>query len=96
MPDDAHPFDFCQAVKLDNKGFMPGEWDKAEDMAEKLREVGTPKEISDDARDGAELMLELVDDSSDIRDFTQRAKNLDDGDQDKLIAYLDYVKEKCG
>jgi len=96
LPEDASGFEFCQAAKIDQKGFVPGEWDKAEDMAEKLEEVGTPEDIPENARAGAEIMLDLVDDSSDISEFTASAKDLDGGDQDKLIAYLDYVKKTCG
>jgi ABC-type sugar transport system substrate-binding protein len=96
LPEDANGFEFCQAVKLDKKGFVPGEWDTAEDMAEKLKEVGTPEDIPDDAREGAELIVDLVEDSSDIREFTGKAMDLDSDDQDRLLAYLEYVKDTCG
>ena len=108
-PTDASKEDFCDAqsglfseMDLDADK-LPSDEEMAEAFqrwGEKLEKVGTPKNISDEARAGWEELVEDVKDI-DAEDLSQEnlEKQLEDlGDETdkKAKAYSDYVSKECG
>src|SRR5689334_13747490 len=85
-PKDADKDDFCKAMNADG-----------DDAIEKAKDVGTPKEISGDAREGFEIALDLADDAGDDESKFEKAYNdLSDGDQKKVEAFFEKAGEVCG
>lgn len=90
-PDDASKDDFCKAYeKIDGESF-----DDVKDAAEELGDVGTPKEIEGDARDGFEKMLDIVDDADNEDDATEAIDDLDSDDTKKIRAFTEKASEVC-
>ncbi|WP_028474536.1 lipoprotein [Nocardioides alkalitolerans] len=94
-PTDASVDDFCAAFAgivdyLDEDG----ETFQAADYADKLAEVGTPEDISDEARSGFELYVEAFEDLGNdaSEDEVDDAEVEDNGDTD---AFDDYAAEAC-
>jgi hypothetical protein len=68
------------------------------DIGEKLEEVGTPEDISDDAREGFELTVEAINDLPDDATQEDIEKLEDDFSEDekkKTDAFDDYLAETC-
>ena len=102
-PKDASKDKFCEtymAVGQDMTGEPSEEqWDKAKDQLEKLEEVGTPKGISDDAREGFEIFLDAVgdldyDDAKDM-DASDTVPGVSEDDEKKVTEFLTYVTSEC-
>lgn len=115
-PTDASRDGFCEAANSlladlvpEDTGTTP-EMPSDEDMAEavkdwgaEMEEVGTPEDISDDARAGFEVVVDQAQDI-DASDFS--AENLEElgqggadasqEEQDQADAFGDYLTETCG
>jgi hypothetical protein len=114
-PGDASEDGFCEAANSLLTDLMPEdlstpEVPSDEDMAEavkdwgsRMEEVGTPEDISDDARAGFEAVLDQIEDIE-ASDFSaENLEELGDGGaeaseevQRQAEAFGDYVTETCG
>jgi hypothetical protein len=114
-PGDASEDGFCEAANSLLTDLMPEdlstpEVPSDEDMAEavkdwgsRMEEVGTPEDISDDARAGFEAVLDQIEDIE-ASDFSAESlQELGDGGaeaseevQRQAEAFGDYVTETCG
>lgn len=114
-PSDASEKDFCDAQSSFFKDLLPEdmanpEVPSNEDMAKavkdwgaELEEVGTPEDISDDARAGFEAVVEQARDI-DASDFSiEKLEELQQGGEDasaevkkQAQAFSDYLTETCG
>ena len=110
-PTDASKDEFCKAqnslfegLDLTDPANLPSgeEWAKAShDWAEEMEKVGTPEDISDDARTGFE---NAIDEAKDVEaeDFSEenvekKLEELEGEDADKEDkAFGQYVSETCG
>ena len=96
-PDDASKSDFCQAIQAAPIEDEPTQ-DDVDEWVDTLNDTGTPGDISDDERNGFEVLVEAldeadVDDIDDDADFDDVVKDSDDReDVDKFFAY---VTETC-
>ncbi|QIX25239.1 hypothetical protein ncot_00540 [Nocardioides sp. JQ2195] len=89
-PDDASKDDFCDAAKkIDASSF-----DDAKDAVEDLNDVGTPEDISDDARDGFEFFVDEVGDA-DSEDDLPKDEDLSDDEKKQSEAFFKYITETC-
>lgn len=111
-PTDASKDDFCKAqtsiledLDLTGEGGTPSEKDMADSFhtwADRIEEVGTPKGISDEQRDGFELQVKQAKDvDADDLDFEgEGPSGLEDEltkDEEKQAqAFSTYVTETCG
>lgn len=105
-PTDASQDDFCEAYNDNalNGDIAEDDFDaQAEalnDYSDKLEETGTPEDISDEARNGFEVVVEAFGDiSSDDLDGDDTQKALEDkyaDDQDDVEAFFEYANEQCG
>lgn len=113
-PEDASQEEFCSAYNSDEEpeDFDPEasadeqakalkeSFDKATD---KLKDVGTPEDIPDDARDGFEVFIDTISDLSedDIKeaieseDFDSLESKVDEDDQKKAEAFTDWADDYC-
>ena len=98
-PTDASVNDFCDVMDDFPRSFNQEEMD---DYLEELRDTGTPDDISDDAREGFELNIELLEevdfdaDDQDIADDVQeRRDDLSSDEQEALAAFDEYQAETC-
>jgi hypothetical protein len=113
-PTDASSEDFCDAYngqlealgEIDPEG-TPEEQSEAlvdalKDYADKLEEVGTPENISDDAREGFEITIdELGDlDAGDVQKAIEDGNNefaeVSKDDEEKAAAFDEYATKECG
>lgn len=101
-PTNASQADFCQVSQnedsLDIEGTDQEVAKAANDFAADLREVGTPSDISPEAREGFELYVdELADvEADDIDEFKEGLQGVFDADEiDKVEAFITYVTEMC-
>ncbi len=103
-PDDASSKDYCEAFGDEPKDADNKDTDKAADSvheyADKLAEVGTPKDIDGDARDGYEIYVDFLADidGDDIKKFSEAesADEVFDGDDaDKVDAFVAKTVEIC-
>lgn len=99
-PTDASVNDFCDVIDDFPTSFNQQEM---EDYLNSLKDTGTPEDIPDEARDGFELSIEILEevdfdaDDQDIADDLQdRRDDLDDDEQDAVEAFDDYRAETCG
>lgn len=100
-PEDASKGDFCDVV-IENNPFTdqddPPSQDDFDDWVDELKDVGTPDNISDEARDGYEVLVDALDDI-DVDDIDQDEdfdKYVDDED-DRLDveAFSTYLIGEC-
>lgn len=91
-PDDASKADFCDAVDavLDFDDF--GE---AQDAYNELKDVGTPKDIGDDAREGFEISVDAVLDADDKDEVRAAYDDLGDDEKEQVEAFNEYADETC-
>lgn len=111
-PADASVEDFCKVTQDEAgqedffKAIEDEDWDKIaeliEDQAAEVEEVGTPDDISDDAREGFEIQLEAAQGISadDIEkafkdDEDPFEADLSDEEKKKVEAYTEYENETC-
>lgn len=102
-PTDASKDKFCDtymAVGEDMSGEPTEEqWNKAKDQLKKLEDVGTPKGISKDAREGFEIFLDAVsdldyDDAKDM-DNSDSVPGVSKDDEKKVGEFFTYVATEC-
>jgi len=104
-PEDASQENFCEAFNsqadVGAEEDAGAQVDAAKEVADQLEEVGTPDDISDDARDGFEQYLEALqdideDDVEKLADASEEeAAEALDLDQDKFEAFFGYALETC-
>lgn len=111
-PTDASKEDFCDAVNSDanDEEFEKALEDKdggklldlIQEQVDEIEEVGTPEDISDDEREGFEILLEQVDNLSedDIEQAINDQKDpfeadLSSDEKKKVDAYNKYETETC-
>jgi len=98
--------DFCGALKdfrddlgaaADPKTDPAGYVTTLKEAAGKLRDLGTPSDMPDDARAGFELTVttitELPDDAT--GDDVAEINDVSDADKAKIAALEDYIREEC-
>jgi hypothetical protein len=112
-PADASKDDFCTAQSslftdldldfTDPDAALPSEKEMADAMhswADKMDEVGTPENISDEARDGFEETVKAAGDISeaDLKspDLDALESNMSEEAQKKVEAFTTYVNDTCG
>ncbi|MEZ0577338.1 hypothetical protein [Nocardioides sp. MH1] len=106
-PDNASTDDYCDVVNdqsfFEDLGDDPSNEDFVDALkkyADKLKDVGTPDDISDDARKGFEIQLDAIDDLDpdeiDINDPDSFEKDFSSDDKDKIAAYTEYESKTCG
>lgn len=105
-PTDASQADFCgtfedfyaDAAKL-GEDSEDSEIVKAlKDVGEKLEEIGTPEDISDEAREGFELTVQAIEDLDEDatqEDIEEIDKGFSDDEQKSVDAFDDYLSETC-
>ena len=108
-PDDASKEDFCDAYNsssdLGEDASAEEQVEAAKDQADKIIDVGTPEDMSDDEREGFEIFTDAVKDinEDDIEKFTnaeseddfQDALGASDDDFKKVTAFLTYAGTTC-
>jgi hypothetical protein len=112
-PADASKEDYCKAVgdagsEEFGKAITDKDYDKAADLikesAEKIEEVGTPEDISDEEREGFEIQLDAVKklNGDDLKEAFEAEDgedpfeaDLSDDEKDKVEAYNKYENETC-
>ena len=111
-PSDASVEDFCKVTQDEAgqedfvKAIQDEDWDKIEelikDQADDVEEVGTPDDISDDAREGFEIQLDAAKGIS--ADDLEKAfkddedpfeEGLSSDDKKKVEAYSEYESKTC-
>jgi hypothetical protein len=90
-PTDASKKDFCeQATKMGSVESA----DDAQDWGKEMEDVGTPEGISDDARDGFEVIVDAAKDAEED-DGKMKDPDLSKDDEKKVEAYGEYVGKEC-
>jgi hypothetical protein len=92
-PDDASKNDFCDAIQSLSKS--GDDFDKNKDAFQELGDTGTPEGISDDGREGFEILIDLADEAESSKDAQKAADDLSSNDQKKVEAFGKYVGETC-
>lgn len=102
-PEDASTEDFCKAWTSFGETIATDkvDEDKVKDAVSEIEEVGTPKEIEGDAREGFELTVDLLNDvdygAEDLEAEMEKAdEDVSDEDQKKLDAFEEKSGELCG
>lgn len=111
-PADASVEDFCKVTQDEAsqeefvKAVQDEDWEKIEelikDQADEVEEVGTPEDISDDAREGFEIQLDAAKGIS-ADDLEKAFKDDEDpfeadlssDEKEKVEAYTEYENETC-
>jgi hypothetical protein len=92
-PGDASKEDFCDAFeKVGNAG---DDFGKGKDAISELEDTGTPDDISDDAREGFEILLDVVDGADSSKEAEEAADDLSKDDAEKVEAFTTYTIKKC-
>jgi hypothetical protein len=108
-PDDASVKDFCEAFNdegdLDEDASAEEQVDAAKEQADKVIEVGTPEDMSDEEREGFEIFVDAIKDLDEdaVKDFEaaedegayKDALGVDDDEFEKVTAFLTYASETC-
>ncbi|MDN4172095.1 hypothetical protein QWY28_03995 [Nocardioides sp. SOB77] len=108
-PQDASTEDFCEAYSsiFDSLLAAPSEGSQEEqeqaavdalkEWTEQMREVGTPEDLPDDARDGFELVLDEASDIEDVSDLQDLDDNQDysESEQEASQALNTWIAENC-
>lgn len=105
-PTDASKADFCgtfddfyaDAAKLGEDSKDSDIVKALKDVGEKLEEVGTPEDMSDDAREGFELTVQAIkdlDDDATQEDIEKIDKGFSDDEQKSVDAFDEYLSTTC-
>jgi hypothetical protein len=104
-PEDASQEAFCEAfnsqAEVGEKESAEDQVDVAHDIGDKLEEVGTPDDISDDARKGFEEYVEALKDinEDDVKELSDASE--DEAaealgiDKDAFTAFFEYAFKTC-
>lgn len=113
-PESASKEDFCEVYRdepdesadLESKSVdeqVDYAIDYLRDATDRLKDVGTPEDIPDDAREGYELYLDVIDDLSDdeLKDVLTAGDDpfrdaFSDDEQEKADAFDDWANDYCG
>lgn len=91
-PEDASKGDFCkQAAKI--RGVKTA--DDLKEWAKDSEDVGTPKDIKDDEREGFEILIDFAKDVEEDKDGNPKEPDTSDDEDKKLKAFNAYVADKC-
>lgn len=73
------------------------QWSELQDKVETLADVGTPEDISDDNRDGYEVLVKAVTetDYDDSLDFSGRIPGASESEQAKATSFVQYAATLC-
>ena len=103
-PEDASSEEFCK-VFLDQETDIDSDdadaqLEAAQSVADKLSEVGTPADFTDEEREGFELLIEFINDldANDVEEFTNAddpSEVLDEDDAAKVTAFTAASAEAC-
>jgi hypothetical protein len=104
-PADASESEFCDTFTKFTED-MAGSSDQktsdqiktAKDAVDKLAEVGTPKGIPADARDGFEIFIDTIkgiDDNASQEDLQSIDSDLSKTENDKVTAFTTYYSDTC-
>ncbi|WKN48630.1 hypothetical protein [Nocardioides sp. Arc9.136] len=108
-PDDASTEDFCTAYSSIFESLVAAPTDGSESEQEqaavdalkewsaKMKDVGTPSDLPDDARQGFELVLEQAQDIEDVEDLSELEDSGDysDSEQEQMKALNTWMTENC-
>ncbi len=101
-PTDASKDDFCDAVNSDalaDVDFSDEDayLDAVQEQAEELEDVGTPDDISDDAREGFEIYVDAIGDldSDDLENPEDLEGEFSDDENEKVGEFFTYQAETC-
>lgn len=103
-PDDASSEEFCKVFFDQNTDIDPEDPDAqlkaAQEVADKLSEVGTPADFSDEAREGFEVLIDFIGElnADDIEEFTSAAdpsEVLNEDDAAKVTAFTTEAAQAC-
>lgn len=105
-PADASTTEFCQSFKdfynamngLGESASPSEQIKQAKQQVEKVREVGTPQAMSDDARKGYETWTQAILDLSDKgtqTDLDNLGKSFDTTEQKQVGAFFEYGNKTC-
>ena len=92
-PDNASKKDFCDAFEA--VGNAGDDFDKGKERLQDLKDTGTPEDIPDDAREGFDILLDVVDDADTTDDLDKAAGDLSKDDTKKVEAFTTYTIKKC-
>ena len=93
-PDDASKGDFCNAFKKVGKTGS-SDFKKFQDTVAEFGDVGTPKEISDDARKGFEFLIDKAGSADNEKDFKKVGDNLSKDEEKQIKAFSEYAAKTC-
>jgi hypothetical protein len=108
-PQDASSGDFCEAYTSIFDSLLAAPSDSSQDQqeeaavdalkdwSERMREVGTPEDLPDDARKGFELVLGEASDIDDVSDLSdlEDSQDYSDSEQEQAQALNTWVTENC-
>jgi hypothetical protein len=92
IPTDASIKEFCKAGQ---RFSTVTKFDDGVKAADTLHDTGTPKGIPADARDGFELVVQLVTDAKDQADLEKRYNKLTDTQRKSVNALDAYIAKSC-
>lgn len=92
IPTDASLKDFCKAGE---EFSTVTKFDDGVKAASDLHDTGTPKGIPADARDGFELVVQLVTDAKDQADLEKRYNKLTAKEKKSVNALDGYIAKSC-
>jgi len=85
--------DFCDVIKeMDSS---EGTADDPTIVSDALRDAGTPKDMTDDEKDGRELLIDIGDDSEDGPAAEKAVQELEEDDTAKVQAFITYIGKAC-
>ncbi|NHC23509.1 hypothetical protein G6553_10045 [Nocardioides sp. IC4_145] len=108
-PQDASSEDFCDAYTSIFDSLLAAPSDSSQDQqeeaavdalkdwSERMREVGTPEDLPEDARKGFELVLDEasdIDDVSDLQDL-EDSQDYSEAEQEQAQALNTWITENC-
>lgn len=91
-PTDASQKDFCAQLKEVN---TQKSWKATKQSVAKLEEIGTPKGISEDAREGFVELAANTKEAKDREGLLKAIEGLNKSDRKQLTAFNDYVTKAC-
>ena len=91
-PTDASQKDFCAQLKAVN---TQKSWKATKESVAKLEEIGTPKGISADAREGFVELAANTQKAKDREGLLKTIEGLNKSDRTQLTAFNDYVTKAC-
>jgi len=91
-PEDASTKDFCGSFA---KVSQSRDFDKTKDAFQDLKDTGTPDNMSDDAREGFEILTDIATDADSEKDATKKAEDLSADDEKKVTKFIAYTAKEC-